>query len=111
MAQGTRVCRVCGKEYPFCKTYNPNRIFRYQDVACCPEHGAQFLAEAMQVCGSLRPSEEEFLRLHGGIPEDNASEDAPSEPEIEEIEDEEEDEDEDDFEDDEFDEDEEDDID
>lgn len=101
MAQGTRVCKICGKEYPFCKTSKPKNVFRYQDVACCPEHGAQYL--------------EAILRSRGKLPEETKPEPIP-EPEIEEtegLEDENEfeDEDEDEFEDDEFDEDEEDDID
>lgn len=101
MAQGTRVCKICGKEYPFCKTSKPKNVFRYQDVACCLEHGAQYL--------------EAILRSRGKLPEETKPEPIP-EPEIEETEeledeDEFEDEDEDEFEDDEFDEDEEDDID
>ena len=101
MARGINVCRICGKEYPYCNTPNPGGVFRYQDVACCPEHGAQYL--------------EAILRSRGELPEQTKSESIP-EPEIEETEgledeDEFEDEDEDEFEDDEFDEDEEDDID
>lgn len=101
MAQRMRACKICGKEYPYCKTPNPSNMFRYQDVACCPEHGAQYL--------------EEILRSRGELPEETKPESIP-EPEIEETEeledeDEFEDEDEDEFEDDEFDEDEEDDID
>lgn len=38
-----KVCRVCGKEYPFCKTPNPNNDFRWQDVACSYECGAIYL--------------------------------------------------------------------
>lgn len=64
MAQGTRICKICGKEYPFCKTPNPNNVFRFQDVACCEEHGAQYL--------------EAILRSRGELPEKKA--DVPAEP-------------------------------
>lgn len=37
MAQGYRVCKVCGEQYPYCKT-NRQGVFRWQDVACCEEH-------------------------------------------------------------------------
>lgn len=45
MAQGTRICKICGKEYPYCKSFAPAGVFRWQDVACCAEHGAQYFAE------------------------------------------------------------------
>ena len=45
MAKGTRICGICGKEYPYCKTFRKEAIFRWQDVACCQEHGAQYFAE------------------------------------------------------------------
>ena len=45
MAQGTRICKVCGKEYPYCKTFTPADVFRWQDVACCAEHGAEYFAQ------------------------------------------------------------------
>lgn len=45
MIKGTRICKICGKEYPYCKTERAAGIFRYQDVACCVEHGTQYFAE------------------------------------------------------------------
>lgn len=39
MPKGIRKCKVCGIEYPYCKT-NLQVAFRWQDVACCPEHAA-----------------------------------------------------------------------
>ena len=44
--KGTKVCKICGKKYEYCHTVrqNPN-IFRWQDVACCPEHGSEYLAK------------------------------------------------------------------
>ena len=44
MATATLKCRVCGKEYEACR--NAKRVdgvFRWQDVACSPEHGADYL--------------------------------------------------------------------
>lgn len=41
MPSGTRKCKICGCEYPYCKTVTKNS-FRYQDVACCPEHATEY---------------------------------------------------------------------
>lgn len=36
-------CRICGKEFESCHTaYRSKNLFRWQDIACCPEHGEQF---------------------------------------------------------------------
>lgn len=48
MAKGTRKCKICGAEYPYCKTPYVPGTFRYQDVACCAEHGQQYLAEVIK---------------------------------------------------------------
>lgn len=45
MATATLKCRVCGKEYEACR--NAKRVdgvFRWQDVACSPDHGATYLS-------------------------------------------------------------------
>lgn len=47
MANGCRICKVCGKEYEYCKTAVRTGMFRWQDVACCPEHGSEYLARIM----------------------------------------------------------------
>lgn len=46
MAMGTKICKVCGKEYEACHTLRPNlnNEFRWQDVACCEAHGREYLA-------------------------------------------------------------------
>lgn len=44
MAKGTRVCEICGKTYPYCKSLGPSDRFRWQDVACCPEHASLYFA-------------------------------------------------------------------
>lgn len=44
MATGTKVCKICGKEYECCKTVRHiDGVFRWQDVACCVEHGQEYL--------------------------------------------------------------------
>lgn len=48
MANNTRICKICGKEYPFCKTEFVPGSFRYQDVACCAEHGQEYLAKIVE---------------------------------------------------------------
>lgn len=49
MATATRKCKVCGCEYEYCHT---NRrvagVFRWQDVACCAEHGSIYFAQIME---------------------------------------------------------------
>lgn len=44
MATSTRICKVCGKEYSYCKTWLGTNKFRYQDVACSPKCGAEYFA-------------------------------------------------------------------
>lgn len=43
MPSGTRTCKICGCEYEYCKTHRSQNIFRWQDVACSPEHGQEYL--------------------------------------------------------------------
>lgn len=46
MTTATRICRVCNKPYEYCHTLKRvEGIFRWQDVACCPEHGSIYLAK------------------------------------------------------------------
>lgn len=47
MAKATRICGICGKEYPYCKTFRQVK-FRWQDVACCPEHGYEYFRRVME---------------------------------------------------------------
>ena len=45
MAAAMKKCKVCGCEYEYCHTVR--RIaggFRWQDVACSPEHGSIYFA-------------------------------------------------------------------
>lgn len=55
MANGWLKCRICGKEYKGCRTIkNPDCVFRWQDVACCPEHGAEYLEAVLVSRGELK---------------------------------------------------------
>lgn len=51
MEKATRICKICGVEYPYCKTNRPTGIFRWQDVACCPEHGAEYFEKIARARG------------------------------------------------------------
>lgn len=47
MGKATAICKICGKEYPYCNTLRDEGLFRWQDVACCQEHGSQYFAEVI----------------------------------------------------------------
>ena len=83
MQKGTRICKICGKEYPYCKTLRNGDIFRWQDVACSPEHGSEYF---MQVLAAREDS------ILAEIPVSNDSVDTQEEPDYyDEYEDEEDD--------------------
>lgn len=46
MATAMKKCKVCGAEYEYCHTIRSGvaGVFRWQDVACCQEHGSIYLA-------------------------------------------------------------------
>lgn len=45
MATAIKKCKVCGGDYEYCHTLKRTAgVFRWQDVACCPEHGSIYLA-------------------------------------------------------------------
>lgn len=48
MAKNTKICKVCGKEYEYCQSKAPNDGFRWQDVACCEEHGSEYFAAVLK---------------------------------------------------------------
>jgi len=44
MPKVTRTCRVCGKQYEACRSIKQDvRAFHWQEVACSPECGAEYL--------------------------------------------------------------------
>lgn len=58
MADATKVCKICGRTYPYCRSLKTaDGVFRWQDVACCPEHGSEYLAAVLKSRGIA--SEEE----------------------------------------------------
>ncbi len=61
MPKGTRKCKVCGAEYEYCKTNRPTGIFRYQDVACSPEHGSIYFARILESRSATPVSEVESV--------------------------------------------------
>lgn len=66
MAKVTKVCRVCGCSYEACHTLKPSDgTFRWQDVACSPEHGnvylEQILASRAQKAAVKEPAAEEAV--------------------------------------------------
>jgi hypothetical protein len=45
MPKSTKICKVCGREYEYCRTLRHTEgVFRWQDVACCAEHGSTYFA-------------------------------------------------------------------
>lgn len=48
MGNGTRVCKICGAEYPYCHTDRPTGMFRWQDVGCCPEHAEKYFIAVLK---------------------------------------------------------------
>jgi hypothetical protein len=67
MAIGTKICRVCGKEYESCHTLRPNlnSEFRWQEVACCPEHGQEYLRKILESRGQSQKVEEKPVKKTG----------------------------------------------
>lgn len=46
MATAIKKCRVCGKEYPACRSLRRgDGVFRWQEVACSPECAAEYLRQ------------------------------------------------------------------
>lgn len=66
----TKFCKVCGREYKYCTTDLPS-AFRWQDVACCKEHGKTYL--------------EMVMRARGQVPEAVKTEESAETPKSEEV--------------------------
>lgn len=86
MPKGTRICKVCGKEYPYCTTITKN-VFRWQDVACCQEHAMEYfkLVEDARNEKTLNKNIEEEVALFESVEDDTDNsdddyEDEESEP-------------------------------
>ena len=57
MAKGYKVCKVCGKQYEYCTTERRADLFRWQDVACSPEHGAAYFEKVLASRGKRASAE------------------------------------------------------
>lgn len=58
---GTKICKICGKEYEYCKT-KAHGAFRWQDVACCVEHANQYFEEIAISRGEKKPQKDEQVK-------------------------------------------------
>lgn len=67
MPTGIRKCKICGCEYPYCKTVTQDK-FRYQDVACSPEHAAEYFRK-------IEESRLDDINFICGLTEDTFEED------------------------------------
>lgn len=56
----TRTCKVCGTKYKACSTPNPG-IFRWRDIACCPEHAMEYAEEVERARKENRMTAEEAV--------------------------------------------------
>ena len=88
MASAYRKCKVCGKEYEYCHTLRRDTLFRWQDVACCPEHGSIYFAE-IEAVRSGQPVESDVVKNNDRDDTSELSDDALLYEEDEEEEDEE----------------------
>lgn len=57
MSGKTKICRVCGREYIACKTPNTESVFRWKDVACSRECGAEYLRRVLVARDEIVPEE------------------------------------------------------
>jgi len=47
MPRVTKVCRVCGQSYTACNTPSVPGVFRWQEVACSPACGQEYLNQVL----------------------------------------------------------------
>lgn len=58
MNTATKICKTCGKTYEACYTFGRNpSVFRWQDVACSPECGQQYLKAIRISRGEIQPEQ------------------------------------------------------
>ena len=51
-----KTCRICGRKYEACRTPNTSKAFRWQDVSCSPECGAEYLRKVQIARGLISPT-------------------------------------------------------
>ena len=77
MAKGIKICKVCGREYEACRTLRPNlnNEFRWQEVACSPEHGAEYLRRVLIARGQ---ASDQTAEKAANAREEDAAEERPA---------------------------------
>ena len=56
MPKSTKICKVCGSEYEYCRTLRHTEgVFRWQEVACSPECGAEYLRQVTEARNPAPP--------------------------------------------------------
>lgn len=58
MPKGTRVCKVCGAEYPYCRTERRAGINRWQDIACSPSCAAIYYQRVAEARAKKAPAQD-----------------------------------------------------
>lgn len=54
--QDYMTCKICGKKYSRCESKQSDfGEYRWYDVACCPEHGEEYLQEILRSRNELPP--------------------------------------------------------
>ena len=67
MATAMKKCKVCGTEYEYCRSVRRIAdVFRWQDVACSPEHGSIYFA---RVAAARAAEDAEVVENHDYISE------------------------------------------
>ena len=57
MAVATRICKICGSEYEYCRTErNVPNLNRWQDVACCVDHASEYFARVEAARAASSPT-------------------------------------------------------
>ena len=58
MSNSKKICKICGAAYDACPaTRLVEGVFRWKDVACCPEHGQEYFRQVMIARGLLEEIE------------------------------------------------------
>lgn len=88
MVNAKMVCRVCGKEYEACHTLRVGDAFRWQDVACSVECGAEYLRRVLEARTPVEEQEaepsEEISEIVEALPFEEEEEEEVDEEETEE---------------------------
>lgn len=67
MEKAVKLCRVCGREYEACRSVrrDAGHVFRWQEVACSPECGAEYLRRVNE---SREPAPKTRHGMCAGLP-------------------------------------------